>query len=122
MVVRRLHDDNVIVVAAGRTVRGMFNLRPLAEISGGEIVAQATPEKKAKGSFTGKYLAPMLTRGEKTGGAALEQTLETDFRSPGLFSRVVVLVELSVALKQTSGLSSHQRCSRCAPSGICAAL
>jgi excinuclease ABC subunit A len=52
-----------------KTADWVLDLGPEGGVKGGEIVAEGTPEKvaKAKGSFTGKYLAPLL---EKRVGAA----------------------------------------------------
>ncbi|MES3083796.1 excinuclease ABC subunit UvrA [Sphingomonas faeni] len=50
-----------------KTADWVLDLGPEGGVKGGEIVAEGTPEKvaKAKGSFTGKYLAPLLKgRGE----------------------------------------------------------
>ena len=45
----------------------MLDLGPEGGVKGGEIIAEGTPEKvaKAKGSFTGRYLAPLLGIGDK---------------------------------------------------------
>jgi len=42
----------------------VLDLGPEGDVKGGEIVAEGTPEKvaKAKGSFAGKYLAPLLQK------------------------------------------------------------
>jgi len=47
-----------------KTADWVLDLGPEGGVKGGEIVAEGTPEKvaKAKGSFTGKYLAPLLSR------------------------------------------------------------
>jgi len=47
-----------------KTADCVLDLRPEGGVKGGEIVAEGTPEQvaKAKGSFTGRYLAPLLVR------------------------------------------------------------
>ncbi len=47
-----------------KTADWILDLGPEGGVKGGEIVAEGTPEKvaKAKGSFTGKYLAPLLEK------------------------------------------------------------
>ncbi|KQN14347.1 MULTISPECIES: excinuclease ABC subunit UvrA [unclassified Sphingomonas] len=47
-----------------KTADWVLDLGPEGGVKGGEIVAEGTPEKvaKAKGSFTGKYLAPLLEK------------------------------------------------------------
>ncbi|TCP99380.1 excinuclease ABC subunit A [Sphingomonas sp. PP-F2F-A104-K0414] len=53
------HNLDVIKIADW-----VLDLGPEGGVKGGEIVAEGTPEKvaKAKGSFTGKYLAPLLEK------------------------------------------------------------
>jgi excinuclease ABC subunit A len=48
-----------------KTADWVLDLGPEGGVKGGQIVAEGTPEKvaKAKGSFTGRYLAPLLERG-----------------------------------------------------------
>jgi excinuclease ABC subunit A len=50
-----------------KTADWVLDLGPEGGVKGGEIVAEGTPEKvaKAKGSFTGQYLAPLLERGRE---------------------------------------------------------
>jgi len=50
-----------------KTADWILDLGPEGGVKGGEIVAEGTPEKvaKAKGSFTGQYLAPLLERGRE---------------------------------------------------------
>ncbi len=52
-----------------KTADWVLDLGPEGGVKGGEIVAEGTPEKvaKAKGSFTGKYLAPLLEKKVVTG-------------------------------------------------------
>ncbi|RKE53693.1 MULTISPECIES: excinuclease ABC subunit UvrA [unclassified Sphingomonas] len=47
-----------------KTADWVLDLGPEGGVKGGEIIAEGTPEKvaKAKGSFTGKYLAPLLEK------------------------------------------------------------
>jgi excinuclease ABC subunit A len=47
-----------------KTADWIIDLGPEGGVKGGEIVAEGVPEKvaKAKGSFTGKYLAPLLEK------------------------------------------------------------
>ncbi len=47
-----------------KTADWVLDLGPEGGVKGGEIVAEGTPEKvaKVKGSFTGKYLAPLLEK------------------------------------------------------------
>ncbi len=47
-----------------KTADWVLDLGPEGGVKGGEIVAEGTPERvaKAKGSFTGKYLAPLLEK------------------------------------------------------------
>jgi len=50
-----------------KTADWVLDLGPEGGVKGGEVVAEGTPEQvaKAKGSFTGRYLAPLLERGSK---------------------------------------------------------
>ncbi|RHW18137.1 excinuclease ABC subunit UvrA [Sphingomonas gilva] len=47
-----------------KTADWVLDLGPEGGVKGGEVVAEGTPEQvaKAKGSFTGRYLAPLLSR------------------------------------------------------------
>ncbi|RYF48808.1 MAG: hypothetical protein EOO38_09320, partial [Cytophagaceae bacterium] len=47
-----------------KTADWVLDLGPEGGVKGGEIVAEGTPEKvaQAEGSFTGKYLAPLLEK------------------------------------------------------------
>ncbi len=59
-------DNTVVVIEHNldviKTADWVLDLGPEGGVKGGEIVAQGTPEvvAKAKGSFTGQYLAPLL--------------------------------------------------------------
>ena len=48
-----------------KTADWLLDLGPEGGAGGGQIVARGTPEDVAasKASFTGRYLAPLLTRG-----------------------------------------------------------
>ena len=50
-----------------KTADWVLDLGPEGGVKGGEVVAEGTPEQvaKAKGSFTGHYLAPLLERGRE---------------------------------------------------------
>jgi excinuclease ABC subunit A len=69
-VLHRLVDqgNSVVVIEHNldviKTADWILDLGPGGGVRGGEVVAQGTPEKvaKAKGSYTGHYLAPMLKR------------------------------------------------------------
>jgi excinuclease ABC subunit A len=58
-----------------KTADWVLDLGPEGGVKGGEVVAQGTPEQmaKAKGSFTGRYLAPLLVRGGKGVKAGAER-------------------------------------------------
>jgi excinuclease ABC subunit A len=47
-----------------KTADWVLDLGPEGGVKGGEIVAEGTPEDiaKVKGSYTGHYLAPLLSR------------------------------------------------------------
>jgi excinuclease ABC subunit A len=47
-----------------KTADWIVDMGPEGGAGGGQIVAQGTPEQvvKSKASFTGRYLAPLLTR------------------------------------------------------------
>ncbi|GAA0314076.1 excinuclease ABC subunit UvrA [Sphingomonas oligophenolica] len=51
-----------------KTADWVLDLGPEGGVKGGEIVAEGTPEQvaKAKGSFTGHYLKPLLERGRES--------------------------------------------------------
>ena len=55
------HNPDVI-----KTADWVIDLGPEGDADGGQIIAQGTPEQVAanKDSFTDKYLAPLLARGE----------------------------------------------------------
>jgi len=57
-----------------KTADWLLDLGPEGGVKGGEIVAEGTPEvvAKAKGSFTGRYLAPLLKIGSTTHAQAAE--------------------------------------------------
>jgi excinuclease ABC subunit A len=50
-----------------KTADWLIDLGPEGGVKGGEIVAEGTPEQvaKAEGSYTGRYLAPLLARSKK---------------------------------------------------------
>jgi excinuclease ABC subunit A len=56
-----------------KTADWVLDLGPEGGVKGGEIVAEGTPETvaKAKGSFTGKYLAPLLKKDTRAEAAEL---------------------------------------------------
>ncbi|WP_298196228.1 hypothetical protein, partial [Novosphingobium sp.] len=47
-----------------KTADWILDLGPEGGVRGGEVVAEGTPEQvvKVKGSYTGRYLAPLLGR------------------------------------------------------------
>ena len=51
-----------------KTADWILDLGPEGGVKGGEIVAEGTPEDvvRVKGSFTGRYLAPLVVRGKET--------------------------------------------------------
>lgn len=71
-VLHRLVDqgNSVVVIEHNldviKTADWVLDLGPGGGVRGGEVVAEGTPEKvaKAKGSYTGQYLAPMLAKQE----------------------------------------------------------
>ncbi|AKM31047.1 excinuclease ABC subunit A [Pandoraea faecigallinarum] len=71
-VIHRLRDQgNTVVIIEHnldviKTADWVIDLGPEGGAGGGQIIAQGTPEQVAasKASFTGKYLAPLLTRGK----------------------------------------------------------
>ena len=64
------HGNTVVVIEHNldviKTADWVIDLGPEGGVKGGEIVAEGTPEQvaKAKGSFTGHYLAPLLAKRE----------------------------------------------------------
>ncbi len=62
------HGNTVVVIEHNldviKTADYLLDLGPLGGVNGGEVVAQGTPEQVAANdaSFTGQYLAPMLTK------------------------------------------------------------
>jgi len=71
---RHFRHAEQIVRQLGRVVRGVktadwaLDLGPEGGVKGGEIVAQGVPEKvvEVEGSFTGRYLKPLLGRRSAT--------------------------------------------------------
>ena len=69
-VLHRLVDQgNTVVVIEHnldviKTADWILDLGPEGGVRGGEVVAEGTPEEVAqvKGSYTGRYLAPILSR------------------------------------------------------------
>jgi len=67
----RDHGNTVVVIEHNldviKTADWVIDLGPEGGDKGGEIVAKGTPEEvaKAKGSYTGKYLAPLLKKQKK---------------------------------------------------------
>lgn len=80
-VLQRLVDnkDTVLVIEHNldviKTVDYIIDLGPQGGTRGGQIVATGTPEEviKAKGSYTGQYLAPILKRDRKRTQQRIEQ-------------------------------------------------
>ncbi|MEO6214612.1 MAG: excinuclease ABC subunit UvrA, partial [Sphingomonas sp.] len=66
------HGNTVVVIEHNldviKTADWVLDLGPEGGVKGGEIVAEGTPEQvaKAKGSFTGHYLKPLLERGRES--------------------------------------------------------
>ncbi len=69
-VIHRLREkgNTVVIIEHNldviKTADWVIDLGPEGGAGGGQIIAQGTPEQIAatKASFTGKYLAPLLTR------------------------------------------------------------
>jgi len=80
-VIHRLRDQgNTVVIIEHnldviKTADWIVDMGPEGGAGGGQIVAQGTPEQvaKAKASFTGRYLAPLLKRQAATLDAAAEK-------------------------------------------------